>query len=56
LFRELTLLAGVVVFFGLEESQERDILDDLHNAGVLQGRRAEDDWETEECHYEVGLR
>ncbi|KAG9127688.1 hypothetical protein FRC07_010761 [Ceratobasidium sp. 392] len=45
-------LAGVVVFFGLEEGQERDIIDDLHNAGILQGRRAEDDWETEECHYE----
>ncbi|KAG8777492.1 hypothetical protein FRC12_000359 [Ceratobasidium sp. 428] len=43
---------GVVVFFGLEEGQERDILDDLHNAGILQGRRTEDDWETEECHYE----
>jgi len=43
---------GVVVFFGLEESQERDILDDLYNAGICQGRRSEDDWETEECHYE----
>ncbi|CAE6424480.1 unnamed protein product [Rhizoctonia solani] len=43
---------GVVVFFGLDETQEQDILEDLYNAGVLQGRRSEDDWEMEECHYE----
>ncbi|CAE6470274.1 unnamed protein product [Rhizoctonia solani] len=43
---------GVVVFFGLEETQEQDILEDLHNAGILQGRRSENDWEMEECHYE----
>ncbi|KAJ1310947.1 hypothetical protein OPQ81_009459 [Rhizoctonia solani] len=43
---------GVVVFFGLEETQEQDILEDLYNAGILQGRRSEDDWEMEECHYE----
>ncbi|KAF8680086.1 hypothetical protein RHS04_04080 [Rhizoctonia solani] len=29
---------GVVVFFGLDETQEQDILEDLHNAGILQGR------------------
>ncbi|CAE6423574.1 unnamed protein product [Rhizoctonia solani] len=43
---------GVVVFFGLEETQEQDILEDLHNAGIMQGRRSEGDWEMEECHYE----
>ncbi|CUA73786.1 Sad1-interacting factor 3 [Schizosaccharomyces pombe 972h-] [Rhizoctonia solani] len=43
---------GVVVFFGLDETQEQDILEDLHNAGILQGRRSESDWEMEECHYE----
>ncbi|CAE6523184.1 unnamed protein product [Rhizoctonia solani] len=43
---------GVVVFFGLEETQEQDILEDLYNAGILQGRRSESDWEMEECHYE----
>ncbi|CAE6480225.1 unnamed protein product [Rhizoctonia solani] len=31
---------GVVVFFGLDETQEQDILEDLHNAGILQGRSA----------------
>ncbi|GAB1524005.1 Sad1-interacting factor 3 [Rhizoctonia solani] len=44
---------GVVVFFGLDETQEQDILEDLHNAGILQGRRSENDWEMEECHYEA---
>lgn len=42
---------GVVVFFGLEERQERDILEDIERAQVLKGRIAEDDWEVEEFHY-----
>lgn len=44
---------GVAVFFGLEEAQERDILDDLESAGVWIRKREEDDWEIEECHFAV---
>ncbi|KAF9563200.1 DUF155-domain-containing protein [Agrocybe pediades] len=42
---------GVVVFFGLDESQEKDILEDIENAGVMRRNINEDDWEIEECHY-----
>ncbi|EGN92866.1 hypothetical protein SERLA73DRAFT_146477 [Serpula lacrymans var. lacrymans S7.3] len=42
---------GVVVFFGLEEGQERGILEDIDNAGVLRRPIEEDDWEIEECHF-----
>jgi len=42
---------GVVVFFGLEESQEKDILEDVENAGIMKRKINEDDWEIEECHY-----
>ena len=44
---------GVVVFFGLEEQQEKDILEDIEKANVLKRRIAEDDWEVEEFHYTV---
>lgn len=44
---------GVVVFFGFEEMQERDILEDVHGAGTVKGVRAEGEWEIEECHYAV---
>jgi uncharacterized Rmd1/YagE family protein len=44
---------GVVVFFGFEEMQERDILEDVHGAGAVKGVRAEGEWEIEECHYAV---
>jgi uncharacterized Rmd1/YagE family protein len=44
---------GVVVFFGLEEPQERDILEDIEKAQVLKRRIANDDWEVEEFHYTV---
>ncbi|TFK72099.1 DUF155-domain-containing protein [Pluteus cervinus] len=42
---------GVVVFFGLEESQERDILEDIDKAGIMKRKIVEADWEVEECHY-----
>jgi len=42
---------GVVVFFGLEESQERNILEDIGGAGVMKRKMVEDRWEIEECHY-----
>ncbi|TRM63609.1 hypothetical protein BD626DRAFT_402162 [Schizophyllum amplum] len=42
---------GVAVFFGLSEEQERGILDDIDNAGVLRRKVPEPDWEVEECHY-----
>jgi len=44
---------GVVVFFGLEEAQERGILEDIENAGILRRKIEEDDWEVEECHFAV---
>jgi len=44
---------GVVVFFGLTEGQERDILEDVENAGIMKRKIHEDDWEVEECHFTV---
>ncbi|THH19135.1 hypothetical protein EW146_g1999 [Bondarzewia mesenterica] len=42
---------GVIVFFGLDEGQERSILEDIEGAGTLKRKLPEDDWEVEECHY-----
>ncbi|KAJ7173781.1 hypothetical protein C8R46DRAFT_1083954 [Mycena filopes] len=42
---------GVVVFFGLEEHQERSILEDIDNAGIMRQKILESDWEIEECHF-----
>ncbi|KAF5357178.1 hypothetical protein D9756_006608 [Leucocoprinus leucothites] len=42
---------GVVVFFGLTEGQERDILEDIENAGIMKRKINDDDWEIEECHF-----
>ncbi|KAJ7636067.1 hypothetical protein DFH06DRAFT_1054701 [Mycena polygramma] len=42
---------GVVVFFGLDEEQEKSILEDVENAGIMKKKIAQDDWEIEECHY-----
>ncbi|KAF8800559.1 DUF155-domain-containing protein [Phlegmacium glaucopus] len=42
---------GVVVFFGLEERHEKDILEDITSAGILKRPMAEGDWEIEECHF-----
>ena len=44
---------GVAVFFGFDEMQERDILEDIHGAGTVKGARAEGEWEVEECHFAV---
>lgn len=44
---------GVAVFFGFDEMQERDILEDVHGAGTVKGARSETEWEIEECHYAV---
>ena len=44
---------GVVVFFGLSESEERDILEDIQNAGIMKRQIQEGSWEIEECHYTV---
>ncbi len=44
---------GVVVFFGLEEGQERSILEDIENAKIITRKIAEDNWEIEECHFAV---
>lgn len=44
---------GVAVFFGFDEMQERDILEDVHGAGTVKGARVEDEWKIEECHYAV---
>ncbi|KAG8933374.1 hypothetical protein FRC03_000514 [Tulasnella sp. 419] len=42
---------GVVVFFGFEEGQERDFLDDLDKAMICVRPMPEAKWEVEECHY-----
>ncbi|KAG6918387.1 hypothetical protein DXG01_014788 [Tephrocybe rancida] len=42
---------GVVVFFGLEERQERDILEDIERAGIAKRPFGEEKWEIEECHF-----
>ncbi|KIK52836.1 hypothetical protein GYMLUDRAFT_179651 [Collybiopsis luxurians FD-317 M1] len=42
---------GVAVFFGLTESQEKSILEDIENAGILRRRISENRWEIEECHF-----
>ncbi|KAF7356861.1 DUF155 domain-containing protein [Mycena venus] len=42
---------GVVVFFGLDEQQEKSILEDAENAGIMKKKIPEDDWEIEECHF-----
>lgn len=42
---------GVVVFFGLEERQERDILEDIERAGIVKRPIEGKDWEVEECHF-----
>ena len=44
---------GVVVFFGLEERHEKDILEDIASAGIVKRPMDEDDWEIEECHFAV---
>jgi len=46
---------GVVVFFGLEERFEKDIIEDVEKAGVMKRRINEDDWKVEECHFAVRL-
>ena len=46
---------GVVVFFGLEERHEKDILEDIAKAGIVKRPIVEDDWEIEECHFAVCL-
>jgi uncharacterized Rmd1/YagE family protein len=44
---------GVAVFFGFDDIQEHNILEDAHAAGTLKGARAEAEWEVEECHFAV---
>jgi uncharacterized Rmd1/YagE family protein len=44
---------GVAVFFGLEERYEKDILEDITNAGVVKRPIDEDDWEIDEFHFVV---
>lgn len=46
---------GVVVFFGMEEHHEKDIIEDIDSAGIMKRKLEEDDWEIEECHYTVRL-
>ncbi|RSH95283.1 hypothetical protein EHS25_000370 [Saitozyma podzolica] len=42
---------GVSVFFGFQEGEEREIMEDCEGAGVWMRGRDEDDWEVEEFHY-----
>ena len=47
---------GVIVFFGLEERHERDIVEDIANAGIVKRPMDEDDWEVDDFHFAVGFR
>ncbi|KAH6918036.1 YagE family protein [Coprinopsis sp. MPI-PUGE-AT-0042] len=42
---------GVIVFFGLDERGERDVLEDISKAGGMKRSIKEDEWEIEECHF-----
>ncbi|GAW03537.1 DUF155-domain-containing protein [Lentinula edodes] len=42
---------GVVVCFGLTEGEEKSILEDIENAGILRRKISEEHWEIEECHF-----
>ncbi|KAF9073122.1 hypothetical protein BDP27DRAFT_1216439, partial [Rhodocollybia butyracea] len=42
---------GVVVFFGLTESEEKSILEDVENAGIFRRKIIDEQWEIEECHF-----
>lgn len=44
---------GVAVFYGFDEVQERNIIDDLANAGIFRRTIKEIDWEIEEFHFAV---
>ena len=44
---------GVVAFFGLEERHEKDILEDIANAGIVKRPIDEDDWEVDEYNFVV---
>ncbi|KAF9219495.1 DUF155-domain-containing protein, partial [Gyrodon lividus] len=44
---------GVAVFYGFDAAQERSIIDDLANAGILRRMIKEGDWEIEECHFAI---
>ncbi|KIJ28176.1 hypothetical protein M422DRAFT_76855 [Sphaerobolus stellatus SS14] len=44
---------GVAVFFGFNEGEERDILDDIESAEAWVRKWPEDDWEIEECHFTI---
>lgn len=46
---------GVIVFFGLDERGERDVLEDISKAGGMKRPINEDEWEIEECHFAVCL-
>ena len=53
-FAEAVFFAyGVIVFFGLDEAQERSILEDIETAEIMQKPLPEERWEIEECHYEA---
>jgi uncharacterized Rmd1/YagE family protein len=44
---------GVAVFFGLNEGQEKIILEDIETAGIFNSKIDKEDWEVEECHFAV---
>ncbi|ORY24777.1 hypothetical protein BCR39DRAFT_581491 [Naematelia encephala] len=42
---------GVSVFFGFQEEEERDVMEDCETAGTWLRSVEQDDWEVEEFHY-----
>lgn len=47
---------GVSVFFGFNEGEEKEIMEDAETAGAWTRGLSEDDWEIEEFHYVVCFR
>ncbi|KAF9029201.1 hypothetical protein BDP27DRAFT_1436694 [Rhodocollybia butyracea] len=49
--RAHTYISHFVVFFGLTESEEKSILEDVENAGIFRRKIIDEQWEIEECHF-----
>ena len=47
---------GVSVFFGFQEGEEKEIMEDCETAGCWFRTQAEDDWDVEEFHYVVSVQ
>ena len=46
---------GVSVFFGFQEDEEKEIMEDIDHAGIWAKGQTEEEWEVDEFHYVVRL-